>query len=78
MNQDTHHSEITKEDNNKGEPVFLERIPIMLRSRYCRPEPSLHNDVALNQMRECHVDQGGYFIINGSEKVMIGVRADVR
>lgn len=51
--------------------VFIGRVPIMLRSKYCLLEPALESDVALNQMGECHVDQGGYFIINGSEKVLL-------
>ena len=46
------------------------RIPIMLKSHYCL----LHdlNDRDLAEMNECPLDPGGYFIINGSEKVLIG------
>lgn len=51
-------------------PVFIGRIPIMLRSRYCLLE-TCNTDFDFNQMGECHVDQGGYFIINGSEKVLL-------
>eukprot|EP01113_Clastostelium_recurvatum_P008475 TRINITY_DN1400_c0_g1_i1.p1 TRINITY_DN1400_c0_g1~~TRINITY_DN1400_c0_g1_i1.p1 ORF type:complete len:1169 (+),score=338.29 TRINITY_DN1400_c0_g1_i1:148-3654(+) len=49
--------------------VFVGRVPIMLRSTYCM----LHNasDKELMDMGECPYDQGGYFIINGSEKVLI-------
>lgn len=50
--------------------IFIGRIPIMLRSKYCLLEPCTQ-DFELNQMGECHVDQGGYFIINGSEKVLL-------
>lgn len=71
INNETNETRTIEEDNNKGEPVYLGKIPIMLRSKYCLLEPSMGNDVALNQMGECHVDQGGYFIINGSEKVML-------
>lgn len=41
----------------------------MLRSSYC----SLyrHSERDLTEMGECPYDQGGYFIINGSEKVLI-------
>lgn len=53
-----------------SKPVFMGRVPIMLRSRYCLLDP-LKNDFGLNQMGECHVDQGGYFVINGSEKVLL-------
>jgi DNA-directed RNA polymerase II subunit RPB2 len=48
-------------------PLF--QIPIMLHSRYC-----LLNDkpnVFLKQVGECPYDYGGYFIIDGSEKVLI-------
>lgn len=53
-----------------GKPVFIGRVPIMLRSRYCLLDP-LKDDFELNQMGECHIDQGGYFVINGSEKVLL-------
>ncbi|KAH0795627.1 DNA-directed RNA polymerase II subunit RPB2 [Histomonas meleagridis] len=46
--------------------VQLAKIPVMVRSKYCH----LHNsESALN---ECEFDPGGYFIIKGSEKVIIG------
>jgi len=49
--------------------MFLGKVPIMLRSSYC----SLfdHTDKELMELGECPYDQGGYFIINGSEKVLI-------
>ena len=45
------------------------QVPIMLRSNYC----TLHNlsELQLTQLGECPYDQGGYFVINGSEKVLI-------
>lgn len=49
--------------------VFLGRIPVMLRSRYCKLYALAAHDVA--NLNECPFDQGGYFIINGSEKVII-------
>ncbi len=50
--------------------VFIGRVPIMLRSKYCL----LHGlgDKDLVELGECPYDQGGYFVINGSEKVLIG------
>lgn len=50
--------------------VFIGRVPIMLRSKFC----VLYNlsDKDLIELGECPYDQGGYFIINGSEKVLIG------
>jgi DNA-directed RNA polymerase II subunit RPB2 len=43
-------------------------IPIMVRSKYC----SL-NIIKDNKHRECKFDPGGYFIVNGSEKVVISL-----
>ncbi|CAF0906522.1 unnamed protein product [Brachionus calyciflorus] len=50
--------------------VPIGKIPIMLKSHYCL----LHdlNDRDLAEFGECPLDPGGYFIINGSEKVLIG------
>ena len=60
-------------DGNKGEllqrneaievPFF--RLPCMLRSKFCW----LSGDAA--PARECPMDPGGYFIINGVEKVLM-------
>eukprot|EP01038_Epipyxis_sp_PR26KG_P008520 gene8520-11517_t len=44
-------------------------IPIMLRSKYCILNSRLDRD--LTKVGECVFDQGGYFVINGSEKVLI-------
>ena len=49
--------------------VFLGQVPIMLRSTYCILSDS--NDRELTDLGECPYDQGGYFVINGSEKVLI-------
>jgi DNA-directed RNA polymerase II subunit RPB2 len=48
-------------------PLF--KIPIMLHSRYC----ILHNKPKefLREVGECPFDNGGYFIIDGAEKVLI-------
>ena len=62
----------------ESQPAPLERtfkrmplfdIPILLHSRFC----ALHGKPAsfLEEAGECPQDQGGYFIINGSEKVLI-------
>jgi DNA-directed RNA polymerase II subunit RPB2 len=56
-----------------GEPVttqdFFGRIPVMVRSTYCRLEKLTDKDRV--RFGECVFDQGGYFVINGSEKVVI-------
>ncbi|KAL2245718.1 DNA-directed RNA polymerase II subunit RPB2-like [Sesamum indicum] len=49
--------------------VFIGKVPIMLRSSYCSLYHLSEKD--LTEMGECPYDQGGYFIINGSEKVLI-------
>ena len=47
--------------------VNLGKIPIMIGSHYC-----VLNDVNLkHKSGECNNDHGGYFIINGNEKVII-------
>lgn len=49
--------------------VFIGKLPIMLKSKIC----ALRNrsEQELYAFQECPFDQGGYFIINGSEKVLI-------
>jgi hypothetical protein len=64
-----------KSDSKDAHTVFVERfekwplfsIPIMLHSRYC----ILHNKPKefLKEAGECPYDNGGYFIVDGAEKV---------
>lgn len=49
--------------------VFIGKLPIMLKSKYCILKDLDEDD--LYAWNECPYDQGGYFIINGSEKVLI-------
>ncbi|WJX25720.1 DNA-directed RNA polymerase II subunit 2 [Trifolium repens] len=59
--------EVTETQNfNK---VFIGKVPIMLRSSYCTLYQK--NEQDLTELGECPYDQGGYFIVNGSEKVLI-------
>ena len=51
------------------ESIFLGRFPIMVQSDYCILG-SLSRDIRF-QMGECRNDVGGYFIIDGKEKVLI-------
>uniref|UniRef100_A0A6C0DBE5 DNA-directed RNA polymerase n=1 Tax=viral metagenome TaxID=1070528 RepID=A0A6C0DBE5_9ZZZZ len=51
----------------RGFPLF--RIPILLRSRLCATGVS--DPARLEEMGECRNDYGGYFIIDGAEKVLI-------
>ena len=48
---------------------FLGYVPIMLRSRFCVLADK--SDKELCELGECIYDQGGYFVINGSEKVVV-------
>lgn len=50
-------------------PEFLGYIPVMLRTKYCTLNGISDRDKT--QRGECIYDQGGYFIIRGSEKVVI-------
>nr|GEV11500.1 DNA-directed RNA polymerase II subunit RPB2 [Tanacetum cinerariifolium] len=49
--------------------VFIRKVRIMLRSSYCTLFQNSKKD--LTELGECPYDQGGYFIINESEKVLI-------
>lgn len=67
--------EVTNEDgivenfNKTIDGVFIGKIPIMVRSKACilQQVPGLGEE----DNNECRYDYGGYFIINGSEKVLI-------
>ncbi|KAK2572949.1 DNA-directed RNA polymerase II subunit RPB2 [Acropora cervicornis] len=62
-----------KEDDDSAvtqhSKMFIGKIPIMLRSTYCLLNGQTDRD--LTELNECPLDPGGYFIINGSEKVLI-------
>ncbi|XP_041368357.1 DNA-directed RNA polymerase II subunit RPB2 [Gigantopelta aegis] len=64
---------IIKEGEDPVETVhqktYIGKIPIMLRSTYCLLNSLTDRD--LTELNECPLDPGGYFIINGSEKVLI-------
>lgn len=57
---------ITKEIGNEEVDFPIAILPIMLRSQYCSLNIHKKTDKS-----ECEYDPGGYFIINGSEKVII-------
>jgi len=54
-------------DTKQLNGVLLGKIPIMVKSNYC----ILNNKMALVYGNECKYDYGGYFLINGNEKVII-------
>lgn len=49
--------------------VELARMPVMLRSNKCWLYGA--NNAQMELMNECPLDPGGYFIINGTEKVIL-------
>jgi len=55
--------------NDIGQRVFVGKLPMMLKAKYCHLRGLKEQD--LYNWSECPYDQGGYFIINGSEKVLI-------
>lgn len=74
---DLHSGKRTHEDTNRGMDyehdevtrVMLCKIPMMVRSKYCNLYGLSDKELALR--KECPNDPGGYFIIHGSEKVVI-------
>ncbi len=50
--------------------VHIGKLPIMLKSNIC--VLSQYNYMNTDLTRECKYDAGGYFIINGSEKTVLG------
>ncbi|OWP03891.1 DNA-directed rna polymerase III subunit [Marssonina coronariae] len=49
--------------------IAIGRLPIMLRSSKCRLAGK--DDHQMAHMNECALDPGGYFIVNGTEKVIL-------
>jgi DNA-directed RNA polymerase II subunit RPB2 len=62
-----------EQDDSPPEFQHIGRIPVMLKSGICHLDTDHFkgNDEQLYAYGECPFDQGGYFIINGSEKVLI-------
>ncbi|KAI1455570.1 DNA-dependent RNA polymerase II beta subunit [Annulohypoxylon moriforme] len=52
-----------------GDQIFIGKLPIMVKSKACHLNGESDDELFL--LNECPYDQGGYFIINGSEKVLI-------
>ncbi|GAV01038.1 hypothetical protein RvY_11811-3 [Ramazzottius varieornatus] len=59
----------TKPPSKKREKVFCGWVPVMVRSKKCMLVGLNEREVC--QMDECYNDPGGYFIVDGSEKVVI-------
>ncbi|KAJ9664153.1 DNA-dependent RNA polymerase II [Neophaeococcomyces mojaviensis] len=61
------------EDNEDAGEVFIGKVPVMVKSSACHlvDAEKFSTEDELYAWGECPYDQGGYFIINGSEKVLI-------
>ena len=64
-----YNGEDRKEHSTMLSKIYLGRFPIMLQSDLCILN-TMNKDVRFN-MGECRNDYGGYFIIDGKEKVII-------
>jgi len=61
---------ILEDNTTRTQQIHIGDIPILVRSKYCM----LHNmsQKEIIQNKEDPLDLGGYFIINGSERVVMG------
>lgn len=59
----------TSEQDQAPVNVYIGKLPIMLKSKFCILKDL--RETELYAWNECPFDTGGYFIINGSEKVLI-------
>lgn len=48
---------------------MIGRLPIMLRSKHCVLYDKTDDEIAA--LQECPLDPGGYFVVNGAEKVIL-------
>lgn len=60
---------IELENSSVHENVVIGKIPIMVGSKYCVLND--HSNQTKSEMGECEFDYGGYFIVLGSEKIVI-------
>ncbi|KAI9366033.1 DNA-directed RNA polymerase II subunit RPB2 [Zopfochytrium polystomum] len=60
---------VVEQEDPESSKIHIGDVPIMLRSDFCIL--SELTDADLPEVGECPFDQGGYFVINGSEKVLI-------
>ena len=62
-------TEEMRDEPKTHEKIFIGKIPIMVRSKFCSLDGK--NDIGRIDVQECVFDQGGYFIIGGGEKVLV-------
>lgn len=62
-------NEFGERDEHKFSRTSLGQLPVMLKSSCCILHGLTEKDIV--QIGECPYDQGGYFIVSGSEKVIV-------
>ena len=50
-----------------NDPIAIANIPVMVKSKYCS------TNIKKDLQGECRYDPGGYFIVNGQEKVVMSI-----
>lgn len=68
MSDEDHASKANKPEHLR-DMIYIGKLPVMVKSSICHLRGE--DDDGLFMLNECPYDQGGYFIINGSEKVLI-------
>ena len=63
---DIHIKQADSQEDTVFEDCTLCKIPVMVRSKLCNLNSTLSDS-----KKECEYDRGGYFIVNGNEKVLI-------
>ncbi|WVQ99768.1 hypothetical protein IAU59_006910 [Kwoniella sp. CBS 9459] len=58
-----------EEKKNRQRGVQIGMLPVMLRSDLCHLKGK--NEIDLARMGECPMDPGGYFVVKGTEKVIL-------
>lgn len=59
-------------EEKEWQRICLFKCPIMVRSKLCQiTQAQLTDQQRVKVAKDCFFDQGGYFVINGGEKVII-------
>ena len=60
-------NKIIKNIGSLEKDVSIANVPVMLKSKFCS------TNIKQNLKGECRIDPGGYFIVNGAEKVVMSI-----
>jgi DNA-directed RNA polymerase II subunit RPB2 len=52
------------------EKIKIATLPVMVKSKWCKLDDR-NRDASMSEYNECPHDEGGYFIVRGSEKVIV-------